>query len=331
MATLITGGTGFIGSKLVNELLAGGEEIHLLCHKQDDKNLLKHDALKRFYGDVTDKDSLKPAIQGCRKVFHLAGHARNWAKDPAVYFRVNVEGFRNVAELAIDNNIEKMVLTSTSMVLGPSNGTANSEAMAGRYQVFFTDYERTKYLAELEAEKFLNKGLLLVIVRPTRVYGPGKMTEGNSVTRMIDLFRRGKFPFILGKGLEIGNYVFIDDVVEGHVKAMLYGQAGRKYILGGENISLKDFFLLLSEISGRQFPRFRIPPAVAGWFAGIEEIRAALFGSYPLVSKGWVKAFLRHWAFSSEQAVTELGYRFRGLGEGLTLTYNWLVNNEPSG
>ncbi len=191
--------------------------------------------------------------------------------------------------------------------------------------MFYTEYEKTKYLAEIVADKYVGKGLPLVIVQPTRVYGPGKMTEGNSVTKMIDMYLRGRFRFILNKGMEIGNYVYIDDIVDGHLMAMLKGQVGQRYILGGENSSLKDFFHILREISGREFRQFQIPPNLAVLIARFEENRAKFFGSYPLISRGWVETFLRHWDFSSDKAAADLGYRFRGLGEGIRLTHDWLT------
>jgi len=324
LATFITGGTGFIGSRLVDALLDREEEIHLLYRKQSIQNRPQHKALKWFEGDVTDKESLIPAMRGCREVYHLAGHTHNWARDGMVYFRVNVRGFQNVAEIALRNGVEKMVFTSTSMTYGPTDADIGDETMSRKTKRFYTDYEQTKYMAEIEAEKFLDKGLPLVIVQPTRVYGPGKMTEGNSVTRMIDMYLHGTFRFILSMGMETGNYVYIDDVVDGHLGAMLKGRIGQRYILGGENSTLENFFSILREVSGRRSRQFHVPPGLAGLVARFEEIRAMIFGSYPLISRGWVKTFLRNWAFSSEKAVADLGYRYRGLGEGLRSTCDWL-------
>ena len=327
MPTFVTGGTGFIGRKLVEKLHHREEKVHLLCREQSDLRGLQRKGIEIFCGDVTDKKSIRPAMQDCQRVFHLAAYAHNWASDPSVFFRANVEGFRNVAEIALDNDVEKIVFTSTSLTFGPTNGYIGNEEMPRKDKMFLTDYEKTKYLAEIEGEKFLAKGLPLVIVNPTRVFGPGKMTEGNSVTRMIELYLRGRFPTILGKGEEVGNYVYVDDVTDGHLKAMSRGKIGQKYILGGENSTLNNFFSLLSRLSGRKPPRVHVPPNLARLFARIEENKAMLFGGYPLITLGWVETFLRHWAFSNGKAVNELGCRFRGLKQGMELTCDWLKEN----
>lgn len=328
MPTFVTGGTGFIGRKLVEALLLRGEKVHLLCRQQSDLRGLRREGIEIFCGDVTDKKSIKPAMRGCQKVFHLAAYAHNWAPDSSVYFRANVEGFRNVAEIALEKKVGKIVFTSTSMTFGPTNGQVGTEKMSRKKNVFFTDYERTKYLAEMEGDRLLEKGLPLVVVNPTRVFGPGKMTEGNSVTRMIELHLRGRFPTILGNGQEVGNYVYIDDVVDGHIKAMEKGQIGQRYILGGENSTLSHFFSLLSRFSGRKPPRIHVPPNLARLIAKLEESKAVLLGRYPLITQGWVETFLRDWAFSNEKAVRELGYRFRGLKQGIKLTCDWLRENK---
>ena len=239
MTTLITGGTGFIGSHLVRALLAQGEDIHLLCRSKG--SLSERHAgrqLKVFYGDVTDRESIAPAVRGCRQVFHLAGYARNWARDRSAFARVNVDGFSNVAELAVVNGVDRMVLTSSVVTLGPTNTDIGNENMGRSRDSFFTEYERTKYLAEVRADQMVTQGLPLVTVLPTRVYGPGKLTEGNAVTIMAQKYLAGKFPIVLSRGEEIGNYVYVDHVVDGHLKAMSDGVVGQKYILGGENCSL---------------------------------------------------------------------------------------------
>jgi nucleoside-diphosphate-sugar epimerase len=138
-------------------------------------------------------------------------------------------------------------------------------------------------------------------------------------------FLTGKFRTILNKGEERGNYAYVDDVVDGHIRALSVGQVGQKYILGGDNCSLNRFFAILCELSGRKPPRFHVPPALARWIGTADEIRARVTGSYPLISRGWIETFLRNWAYSSDKASTELGYDFRGIEEGLQLTYRWLL------
>jgi farnesol dehydrogenase len=148
---------------------------------------------------------------------------------------------------------------------------------------------------------------------------------------MIELHIRGRFPTILGKGREVGNYVYIDDVVDGHIKAMDRGEIGQRYILGGENSTLSNFFSLLSRLSGKKPPWIHVPPDLARLIAKIEENKAELLGRYPLITRGWVETFLRDWAFSNEKAVRELGCRFRGLKQGMQLTCDWLREKKLGG
>lgn len=326
MPTLVTGGTGFIGTRLVRTLRKGGEAVHLLCRKTSDLTGVG-EGVQLFYGDVTDRTSLSAPMSGCGQVYHLAGYARNWAPDAGIYHKVNVGGFVNVAEAALECGVRRVVFTSTCLTLGPSNGHVTDEQTPRPTPVFFTDYEKTKHLAEQEAERFVERGLSVVIVNPTRVYGPGKLTEGNSVARMIAMFLRGRFPFTPGKGTEVGNYAYVDDVVNGHVAAMAKGRTGERYILGGENISFDGFFRLLADLSGRKPPRFHLSPRLARGVARCEELRVRAFGGYPLITPGWVETFRRDWAFSSRKAASEFGYSPRGLREGLGITCEWLTGD----
>jgi len=329
LATFVTGGTGFIGTKLVRRLHERGETVHLLTRAFSDVTGLPGEGIVMFRGDVTDRQSLRPGMSGCDKVFHLAGYARNWAADPAVYHAVNVDGLVNVAEVALECGVARFVCTSTCLTFGPSDGGIVDERTPRKTNVFLTEYERTKYLAEVEAAKLAERGLHIVTVNPTRVYGPGKMTEGNSVVRMIEMYLCGRFPLIPGRGTEIGNYVYVDDLVDGHLKAMDRGKVSEKYLLGGENVSFDGFFQLLSRVTGKKSPRFHLPRGLGRMFARLEEWRAKAFGSYPLITPGWMETFLADWAFSSAKAVAELGYAPRGLREGLQLTCNWLASGKP--
>jgi len=325
LATFVTGGTGFIGSKLVGRLRQDGEIVHLLARKTSDLTGVAGEGVEVFYGDLGDLDALRAATAGCRRAFHLAAYARNWAPECDTYYRVNVEGFANVATAALETGVERMVWTSTCLTVGPSNGHVVDESSPRLTDEFLTDYERTKYLAEARAAEFVARGLPVVIVNPTRVYGPGRLTEANSATLLVQMFLRGRFPIIPGRGDEIGNYVFVDDVVEGHLAAMARGRVGERYLLAGENASLTEFFQVLSELSGRRPPRFHVPRWLIRRYSHIELWRARLFGSYPLITPGWMATFLTDWAVSNRKAVTELGCTFRGLREGLAATCDWLA------
>jgi farnesol dehydrogenase len=189
---------------------------------------------------------------------------------------------------------------------------------------FFTEYEESKTIAERDALRAAADGLPVVVVNPTRVYGPGRLTEGNSVTVMIDLYDRGRFPALLAGGANVGNYALVDDLVSGHILAMERGRVGERYILGGENVSLRELFDLVDEVTETRHLRFSLPPRLAKAYGRLEEKKAEWFGVYPRITPGWVETFLQEWAYSSAKAERELGYTVTPLEEGIGLTCDWL-------
>jgi farnesol dehydrogenase len=265
-------------------------------------------------------------MKGCTHVFHLAAYAKNWSRDPGQFSKVNVTGMRNVFASAMANGVERVVLTSTIVTLGPTRrGVVGDENMPRLTRNYFTRYEETKTSAEKEALSLADKGFPVVIVNPTRVYGPGKLTEGNSVTQLIDRYDRGLFPFLLDRGVNVGNFVLVDDLVRGHILAMEKGTVGERYILGGENSSLREFFDIVDEVSGRGHLKINLPSKAALAYSGLQLLLAERFGIYPQITPEWVETFRQDWAFSSAKAEQELGYRITPLREGIRLTYEWLL------
>ena len=332
---LVTGATGFIGTRLVGALVERGHRVRALSRRANPEpppgfdssggGPLAHERVELVRGDVTDPESLRRAIEGCSYVFHLAAYAKNWAPDPQTYFNINVQGMRNVFDAARDAHVRRVVWTSSIVTLGPTRrdqvADENTPRITDRY---FTEYERTKTVAEKEALEYAEQGFPVVIVNPTRVYGPGHLTEGNSLSLLIDDYDRGKVPFLLNRGVNVGNYVLVDDVVEGHLLAMDKGRIGQRYILGGENTSLKRFFRLVDEVSGKRHFQVSVFRPGALLFAWFQKKRAQWFGVHPQITPGWVRTFLADWAHRSEKARVELGYRPTPLAEGIRLTYEWL-------
>jgi nucleoside-diphosphate-sugar epimerase len=327
MTSLITGGTGFIGQELLNLLLHRGDTVHVLYRNPRTMLSRPEKNLKYFQGDILDPPGLQRACAGCDRIFHLAGYAKNWARVPQTFLDVNVNGTRNVLLTALQARVQRVVLTSTVMTIGPSNGTPVDES-AIRRAPMLTDYERSKQAAEDTATEFVRRGLEVVIVNPTRVFGPGLLNEGNSVTRMIKWYLEGKWRLVPGNGEAMGNYAFVPDVARGHLQAMERGKPGERYILGGENVSYNGLFDLVSRISGRRRVLLHVPPAMAVAVGHVEEQRARLFHGYPNISPAWVKTFLGDWAFSCQKATADLGYRITPLEAALRLTLEWLRNQE---
>lgn len=324
MPTFITGATGFIGNKLALKLANQGEIIHALCRSTSDISTLQHPSIKIFPGDVTDYSKITEAMQGCEYAYHLAAYARSYAKDKEEYNRINVKGTENICKAALETGTKKIVITSTIVTFGPTGKKPESETIKRNENVFYTTYEHSKYLAEKVVDEYIQTGLNATTVNPTRVFGPGLMNESNSVTIMIQMYMKGKMRAILGNGNGIGNYGYVDDIVDGHIAAMEKGRLAEKYILGGENASYNQFFQVISEITGEKIFQFKIPIPVVIAFSKFEEMRAKLFGGNPLITPEWVKTFALDWVYTSKKAEQELGYKYTPLREAIRRTIYWL-------
>lgn len=322
----VTGGTGFIGTKLVNALIARGHTVRCLSRSTSNREGLGHERISFVPGNILDRASLRKGMEGCSQVYHLAACAKNWAKDPQEFFRQNVDGMGNVFEAARVAGVQRVVYTSTIVTFGPSpRGEIRDELMPRITFRYYTEYEESKVVAERKALEQAAGGFPVVIVNPTRVYGPGKLTEGNSVSLMIDMYDRGRVPVLLNGGVNVGNYVLVDDLVEGHILAMQRGKIGERYILGGENASLKEIFRLVDEASGRGHFQISLPSKPAMLYGAVARKKAEWMGIYPRITPGWVETFLQDWAYTSAKAERELDYRFTPLKEGIRRTYQWLL------
>lgn len=328
MIIAVTGGTGFIGKALVKQLVRYGQRVRLILRRESQLGELSSLPLETIEADLSNLNSLIQALEGCSQLFHLAAFARGWAPDSEFFRKINVEGLKNILEASISCGVQRVVYVSSSVVKGPSVEEPVTEAASRENTPFFTLYEESKALSEKIIPGFLERGLEVLIARPTRVYGPGPLTEANSVTKLIRIFLKFRLCLILDRGEEIGNYVYVEDVARGLRLMMEKGQNGEDYILGGENISLRGFYELLEEVSGVRPLKVRIPAGAARKLARFESWKAHKFALYPLITEGWVETFLQNWAFSHEKASRELGYQPLNLREGLKLTCLWLAGRK---
>jgi farnesol dehydrogenase len=331
----VTGASGFIGARLVWELVQRGQVVHALTHRSKlepppgflpaQRPDFSHPNIRLAPGDILDCESLRRGMDGCSQVYHLAAYAKNWARDLQPYFQKNIVGMGNVCKAARELGVDRIVWTSTLLTFGPTAAGQIGDECTVRTEKYFTEYERSKCAAEFDAAIFVQDGLPLVIVNPGRVFGPGHLSEGNSISLLIDSYDRGRFPFLLDGGRNIGNWVLVDDVVQGLILAMERGRIGEKYLLGGENASLKEFFRLVDKVSGRRHFQITIHRPVALLYAWLQKQRASWFGIYPQITPDWIRLFLADWAYSSAKAQRELGYRITPLEEAVRQTYEWLL------
>jgi nucleoside-diphosphate-sugar epimerase len=170
--------------------------------------------------------------------------------------------------------------------------------------------------------------LAVTIVNPSRIYGPGQLTESNAATKLIKRCYEGKWRILPGNGESMGNYVYIDDVVQGHLQAMQYGQSGHRYILGGENVSFKEFFGLIRELSPHNKRLYKLPVPIMMGFAQSQLLMAEWFGRHPLIIPAFVRKYNYHWNLSSQKAIQELGYQITPLRQGVMQTIEWFNQNQ---
>lgn len=319
----VSGASGFIGRKLCFDLATQGFKVHALCRNTAHPYLLRHENISFFEGDILDIESLETAMAGCEQVYHTAAMAKMWCKNKDEFYNVNVIGTKNVLQTALDQCVKRVVYTSTCGVWGPTLRhpmTENDPRIMG----FPIDYERTKYLAELEVNNFVKNGLDVVTVNPSRVFGEGPITDSNTVSKMVSGYLKGKWRIIPGNGDNVANYAFLDDVVNGHIAAMQNGETGQRYILGGEDISFNQFFAILGAISGHHQKMFRVPQKVIKFYSHIEQLKTTLTGLAPVFLPEFADRLLYDQKYSSNKAISQLHYHITPFATALQRTVNYL-------
>jgi farnesol dehydrogenase len=323
MKIYITGATGFIGSNLTKRLIEEGNTVHALIRNPAKSKKINFENVIFKNGDLLNSDSLYQGMKGCEEVYHLAAFARPWAKQWDTYYKINVQGTLNVLLAAIKAGVRKVVITSTAGVLGPSEKDLVTEN-SGSNSLPFTGYEKSKIIMEEKVWQLTKKKIQVVIVLPSRLYGPGELTVSNSVTKLIKLYNKGLWRLIPGDGKSIGNYVFITDVLDGLILAMKKGRSGERYIIGGQNLTYNEFFETLGKVIGKSRFMIKIPLKIIMFISEIQLHLAELTGKPPVITPVWVKKYFHSWAISSNKAKNELGYQITPIHEGINKTLEWL-------
>lgn len=323
----MTGSTGFMGVHLALRLANDGHTVKALCRNPEQASALKHPNIELIKGDISYPDSLRKGMKGCDELYHLAALAKPWDKDPLAFSKANVQGTINVLDAAKASKVKKVVITSTAGVLGYSiNGETIDEKIRKGIELS-TAYEQTKLQGEDVARRYAKEGMHVVIVNPTRVYGPGVLSQSNSTTKMIKQFSLGKWRIVPGNGEGVGNYVYIDDVIQGHILAMEKGRSGERYILGAENASFNEFFAKLRVHTGQTQHLFNLPLGLMLGVSGFMQFLANNFGIRPLITPPFIRKYAQKAYLTHEKAAQELGYAPVSLDEGIQKTLNWLQEN----
>lgn len=324
MKILLTGATGFIGNRLALSLAGKGHQVHALYRDTRKTEALIHPNITLFKGDILDMGSLVHAAKGCTQAYHCAAFARVYEHDIFRIYQLNIEGTANVIQACNKAGVERILCVSTGGVYGPSGPTDTIREDHPHPATFFTDYEASKSIMEHVVKSGASMRTKVIMVNPTRVYGPGMLSESNGVTRMMQKFVQGKWRIIPGDGSCIGNYVFIEDVVQGCQQAMESGIPGENYILGGSNLSYNSFFDILSEITERKYFMIHLPVFLIVVISQLLLFIARLTGTSPLITPSLSRKYNHHWSLSSEKAQMNLGYRITDFRSGAEITIQWL-------
>jgi dihydroflavonol-4-reductase len=319
--TLVTGGSGFLGSAVVRALIERGVRVRALVRASSPRGNLHGLPCDVVVGDLTHRESLKAALKDVRYLFHVAADYRLWARDPSEIIRANVEGTLNLKREALAAGVERIVYTSSVAALRVAGATAPvDEAAALSPEEAIGAYKRSKIMAERAVEDMiLREGLPAIIVSPTTPIGPRDIRPTPTGRILLDA-ARGRIPAFVDTGL---NFVHVDDVAAGHLLAFEKGRIGERYILGGENLTLRQLLETIAELAGRKAPRLRLPRAPLMPLAFAAERLAHLTGKEPLLTLDGLRMSRYRMFFTSAKAEHDLGYRSRPYREGVVDALSW--------
>ena len=324
MKTFITGATGFIGTSIARELLRDGREVRVLVREGSNTSNLTGLDVEFWKGDLRDPDSLLSGLKGCDVLYHAAADYRLWTRTPQEMYRINVEGTAAILDAAWKNSLSRVVYTSSVGTLGnPGDGTPGSEETPVSLADMVGHYKKSKYLAEREAEKFIARGVPIVIVNPSTPVGPLDIKPTPTGKIIVDFLNR-KMPAYLDTGL---NIIAVEDCARGHILAEQKGAVGRKYILGNTNLTLCAIFKILEELTGLTAPKFKLPYTPILLAAYVNEGLSRITGREPLIPLAGVQMASKFMYFDSTRAVRELGLPQTSARNALQRAVEWFTAN----
>ncbi|TKB79734.1 MAG: NAD-dependent epimerase/dehydratase family protein [Nitrospira sp.] len=256
MKALLTGATGFVGGAVARALVAAGIHVRALVRPGSDLTNLAGLNVEQVHGDLRDRESLRRALLGCEQLYHVGAHYALWAKDPAIFYDINVTGTRALMETARDVGTRRIVYCSTIGAIGlPPGGGLGTEETPVSIDQMAGHYKRSKYLAEQEVLKLAKQGLPVIIVNPSAPVGAADVKPTPTGQIIVD-FMKGRMPAYIETGM---NLIDVDDVAAGHLLAMEKGRVGERYILGHRNLMLREVFEMLSRLTGVKAPSLKLP------------------------------------------------------------------------
>ena len=321
MKAFVTGATGFVGSHVARSLADQGAELRLLVRPTSRTANLEGIAGERVTGDLREPESLRKAMAGCEAVFHVAADYRLWTRDPQQMYRSNVEGTRNIIQAAQEAGVRRVVYTSSVATMGfTSNGHLADENSPVELGDMIGHYKRSKFQAEQVALEAGRTGVDVVVVNPTTPVGERDIKPTPSGRVIVDFLKR-KFPAYVDTGL---NLVDVAEVAHGHIAALEKGRRGERYILGGENLTLKQILDKLAAITGLPSPRVKLPYAVA-MATGIVDtaVNGLLLRREPRATVDAVRMGRKKMFVSSAKAERALDWKVVPVNDALRRAVEW--------
>lgn len=324
MKALITGSTGYIGQQLALELAKRDYTVHALVRDLNSDKIPKHENIIPFKGDICELKSIQNAITDCEYVFHTAAFTDMKCNKIDNFYRTNVIGTTNVLQASLEEQIKKVVYTSTLSVFGPALYNVPICEDQPRLVSYSNDYELTKKMSEDEVLKFVKKGLDCTILNVTRVYGPGKKTFSNGVNTIISKIMKNNVLYVPSKLDVEANYVFIDDVVNAELLAAEKGATGEKYIIGGENIDYNGLFNKIKTITNSNISILKINYKLIRSAIGLLSTLNQLLGLNPPLTPKVLDSLFTNRSATSNKAISTLNYKITPLNKGLTQTIKYI-------
>jgi dihydroflavonol-4-reductase len=323
MTTLVTGAAGFLGSHVARQLVARGDEVRVLMRPSSTNRAIADLSLEYVTGDLRDPASLDRAMQGVKRVFHVAADYRLWAKRKQDIYDSNVGGTKNLLDAAKRAGVEQLIYTSTVATIAVDRPQHPNESTDAKLEEMVGHYKRSKWMAEKEALSAAKNGLPVIVAMPTTPVGPWDWKPTPTGKIILD-FLNGKMPGYVETGL---NFVGVEECAAGHLLIAEKGKVGERYLLGGENLTLKQMLDALSKITGLPAPKLKIPHGLALGVAYANTIFSRLIGHEPGIPVEGVK-IARHMMFvDCTRAQRELGFKAGPVAAALERAVRWYEAN----
>lgn len=323
MTTLVTGAAGFLGSHVARQLVARGDDVRILMRASSSNRAISDLSLEYVTGDLRDAGSLERAMNGVQRVFHVAADYRLWAKNPQEIYDSNVGGTKNLLAAAKHAGVGQLIYTSTVATIAVDRPKLPNEFTETKFEEMIGHYKRSKWMAEQEVLKAAKEGFPAIVAMPTTPVGPWDWKPTPTGKIILD-FLNGKMPGYVETGL---NFVGVEECAAGHLLVSEKGKIGERYLLGAENLTLKEVLDTLAKITGLRAPGMKIPHGVALGVAYVESAFSRLMGKEPGIPVEGVK-IARHKMFvDASRARRELGFQPGPVAAALERAVRWYQAN----